>query len=154
MLTAPKVIAIIDDDPSMMDAMDNLLSSMGYQTERYASAEEFVDTAMKSKAAGLIVDMQLGGMSGLELGYQLSAMGLTLPIIFVTGSQDKKLHADALEFGCVAYLPKPFQTDVLAKAIADAIGYRGVTAYPASSPCPCIIRRPLPAEPRRACAGR
>ena len=121
-LTAPKVIAIIDDDPSMMDAMDNLLSSMGYQTERYASAEEFVDTAMKSKAAGLIVDMQLGGMSGLELGYQLSAMGLTLPIIFLTGSQDKKLHADALKFGCVAYLPKPFRTDVLAKAVADAVG--------------------------------
>jgi FixJ family two-component response regulator len=76
MLTAPTVVAIIDDDPSMLDAMDNLLSSMGYQTERYASAEEFVDTAMKSKAAGLIVDMQLGGMSGLELGYQLSEMGL------------------------------------------------------------------------------
>ena len=64
---------------------------------------------MKSKAAGLIVDMQLGGMSGLELGYQLSAMGLTLPIIFVTGSQDKKLHADALEFGCVAICPSPFK---------------------------------------------
>jgi FixJ family two-component response regulator len=122
MLTAPKVIAIIDDDPSMLDAMGNLLSLMGYQTERYASAEEFVDTAMKSKAAGLIVDMQLGGMSGLELGYQLSAMGLTLPIIFVTGSEDKKLHADALEFGCVAYLRKPVRTDVLAKAIADAVG--------------------------------
>ena len=108
MFTATKVVAIIDDDPSMLDAMDRLLSSMGYQTERYASAEEFVDTAMKSKAAGLIVDMQLDGMSGLELGYQLSAMGLTLPIIFVTGSQDKKLHADTLEFGCVI-CPNPFE---------------------------------------------
>ena len=85
-------------------------------------AEEFVAVAVKSEAACLVVDMQLGGMSGLELGYQLSAMGLSLPIIFVTASQDKKIHHAALEFGCVAYLPKPFGADVLAKAIADAMG--------------------------------
>ena len=117
-----KVIGIIDDDPSMLQAMDLLLSSLGYQTEQYTSAEEFVDRAWKSEAACLIVDMQLGGMSGLELGYQLSAMGLSLPIIFVTASQDKKVHDAALEFGCVAYLPKPFGADVLAKAITDAMG--------------------------------
>ena len=122
MLNRQKAIAIIDDDPSMLQAMDLLLSSLGYQTEQYTSAEEFVDRAWKSEAACLIVDMQLGGMSGLELGYQLSAMGLSLPIIFVTASQDKKVHDAALEFGCVAYLPKPFGADVLAKAITDATG--------------------------------
>ena len=121
-LNRQKAIAIIDDDPSMLQAMDLLLSSLGYQTEQYTSAEEFVDRAWKSEAACLIVDMQLGGMSGLELGYQLSAMGLSLPIIFVTASQDKKVHDAALEFGCVAYLPKPFGADVLAKAITDATG--------------------------------
>jgi FixJ family two-component response regulator len=117
-----KVVAIIDDDPSVLRAMDNLISAMGYQTERYASAEEFVDPAMKSEAACLVVDMELGGMSGLELGYHLSAIGLTFPIIFVTGSQDVGMRKGALEFGCIAYLPKPFRADALAKAITDAIG--------------------------------
>lgn len=117
-----KVVAIIDDDPLMLEAMEQLLESIGYLTERYASAEEFLDAALNSEAACLIVDMQLGGISGLELGYQLSAMGLTFPIIFVTGSQDGVVRKSALEFGCIAYLPKPFRTDVLAKAITDAIG--------------------------------
>jgi FixJ family two-component response regulator len=117
-----KVVAIIDDDPSILEAMDHLLSTMGYRTERYGSAEEFLNAVKRSEAACLVVDMQLGGMSGLKLGYQLSAIGMTIPIIFVTASQDEVMRKGALEFGCIAYLPKPFHADVLAKAIADAIG--------------------------------
>lgn len=122
MLNRQKVIAIIDDDPLVLQGTDQLLKALGFRTECYASAEAFIDAAMKSEASCLVVDMHMGGMTGLEMGYQLSTMGLTLPIIFVTGSQDDAVRKGALEFGCVAYLSKPYRSEVLTKALADAIG--------------------------------
>lgn len=122
-MSAPKkIIAVIDDDKIMLEAIEALLYALGYQTELYESAEAFIDAAMKSKAACLVLDINLGDISGIELGRQLSAMGFAFPIIFMTGSDDHFFRKQATELGCVAFLRKHFPADEFAKAIADAIG--------------------------------
>jgi len=122
MATKRNVIAIIDDDAGMRTALQNLLSGFGYRTEVYASAEEFVRAAMTTEASCLVVDIQLGDISGVELGQHLSATGFEFPIIFMTGSQEETHRRQAMDFGCVAYLHKPFPADRLIEAITTAIG--------------------------------
>jgi len=116
------IIAIIDDDPDILEALDLMLSSHGYRSESFASAEDFLDTAATSEATCLVVDIQLGGMSGVELGHQLSASGFTFPIIFMTGSRDELHRRQAMDCGCVAFLLKPFPADRLIEAVTSAIG--------------------------------
>src|SRR5262249_38657253 len=98
-----------------------LLSSRGYRPASFASAEEFLGAAATSEAACLVVDIQLGGISGVELGRQLSTRGFTFPIIFMTGSRDEMHRRQAIDFGCVAFLLKPFPADQLIDAITSAI---------------------------------
>jgi FixJ family two-component response regulator len=117
-----KVIAIIDDDPAIRDGLSNLITALGYQAEVYSSGEEFIDVAMKSAARCLLVDIQLGDTTGVELASHLLAMGLTFPVIFMTGSRDDMIRKRAIDFGCVAYLLKPFPANQLVKAISEAIG--------------------------------
>ena len=122
MAISRKVIAIIDDHPAMREGMAALVASLGYRAEVYSSGEEFIDAAMKSEAGCLLVDIELGDITGVELVRHLSAMGLTFPVIFMTGSRDATVKKQATEFGCVAYLLKPFPTDQLLEAISEAIG--------------------------------
>jgi FixJ family two-component response regulator len=117
-----KVVAIIDDDDGMRDGVANFLAAIGYLTESYGSGEEFIDAAMESEAGCLVVDIQLGDITGVELGRHLWAMGLTFPIIFMTGSDDPTIRKQAMELGCVAYFQKPFPPNQLVKAISEAIG--------------------------------
>jgi FixJ family two-component response regulator len=120
--TRPSVIAVIDDDPEILEALDLMLLSCGYRPELFASAEEFLNVAATSDAACLVVDIQLGGISGVELGRQLFAKGFTFPIIFITGSRDELHRRQAIDLGCVAFLLKPFPSDRLIEAITSAIG--------------------------------
>jgi len=117
-----KVIAIIDDDLDVLAAIERLLSSLGYRTEAYASATEFIDAVMKTEAACVVSDVHLGDITGVEMARHLSSLGVTLPTIFVTASQDPTLRKQAIDLGCVAYLEKPFAKDELAQALIRAIG--------------------------------
>ena len=122
MATERNVIAIVDDDPSMRGALENVLSAFGYRTEVYASAEAFVRAAITTEASCLVVDIQLGDVSGVDLGRYLAATGFNFPIIFITGSHAETLRRQAMNLGCVAYLHKPFPTDRLIEAITKAVG--------------------------------
>jgi CheY-like chemotaxis protein len=122
MMALRKVIAIIDDNPGILQSMRTMLSSLGYDTELYATAEQFIDAAMNSEAACLLLDINLPDISGIELARHLSAMGLTFPIIFMTASEQAQIKTQAEELGCVAYLSKPFSQDQLIVAIKDAVG--------------------------------
>jgi FixJ family two-component response regulator len=113
---------IVDDDPGMRQSLEITLCAFGYSTETYASAEEFIRAATTTEAACLVVDIQLGDISGIELGRHLSADGFEFPIIFITGSWDEAHRRQGLEFGCVAYLIKPFPAELLTDAIKTAIG--------------------------------
>jgi FixJ family two-component response regulator len=143
MATERNVIAIIDDDPSMRQALQNLLCASGYRTEIYASAEEFVRAAITTEASCLVVDIELGDISGVELGRHLADTGFTFPIVFMTGSREETHRRQAMDLGCVAYLNKPFPADRLTEAITKAIGSTpDVTAHHKGEECPGA-RRPL-----------
>jgi FixJ family two-component response regulator len=122
MVTQRIIVAVVDDDFALRKATATLLSALGYCTELFASGEAFLDAAMRSEASCLIVDIQLGDISGVELGHQLAATGFTFPIIFMTASDDDTLRRRATQLGCVAYLRKPFPADELIDAIVKAIG--------------------------------
>jgi FixJ family two-component response regulator len=116
------VVAIVDDDPSVRKAMVNLLSTSGYCTELFASGGAFLDAATTCEATCLVVDIQLGDISGVELGRQLAASGFTFPIIFMSARDDDTVRSQATALGCVAYLRKPFPADLLLAAIVKAVG--------------------------------
>jgi FixJ family two-component response regulator len=101
--------------------LETLTVALGYQTELYESAEEFIQGAAFSKASCLLVDIQLGDISGVELARHLAAGGIRRPIIFMTGSQDTALRDQAMDFGCVAYLLKPFAASLLSAALVKAL---------------------------------
>ena len=115
-------IAVIDDDFGVRNAMEQLLTAVGYRVESFASAEEFISAAPTSEAACCVVDIHLGDISGVELGRHLTAIGLSFPIIFMTGSQDETIRRQAMDFGCIAYLTKPIPAERLMEAIEQAIG--------------------------------
>jgi FixJ family two-component response regulator len=113
-----KVIAVIDDNLSILGALSRLLSVFGYETELYASAQEFLDAAMMSEAVCLVVDIHIGKCCGIELARRLAGAGFTIPIIFMTADKNESVKQRAMETGCVAYLSKPFSSDVLIEALA------------------------------------
>jgi FixJ family two-component response regulator len=115
-------VTVIDDDMSVGTAIGALLTSLGYQTEVYVSADEFIERVAQSEAACLVVDVQLGKQTGIELGHHLTSLGYTFPIIFITGSDSLSLQKQATAFGCVAYLRKPIEPARLSRAIAEAVG--------------------------------
>jgi len=111
------VVAVIDDDDIIRDAMGNLLASYHYEAEFYESAEAFLAGVAASKAYCLLVDIHLGGIGGIELGRGLASAGFKFPIIYMTGSPDETLRGRAMEAGCVAFLTKPFSPLALIEAL-------------------------------------
>ena len=116
------VIAIVDDDAGVRGALEVLLKHWTYRVELYGSAEEFIRAAASSSASCLLVDIQLGDISGVELGRHLATDGFEFPIIFMTGSRDESIRRQATDFGCAAYLLKPPKNAELKAAIELAIG--------------------------------
>jgi FixJ family two-component response regulator len=119
MSTKRNVVAIIDDNLAILGALSRLLSALGYDTELYASAKEFVDAAMMTEATCFIVDIQLGDSSGIEIAQHLVNAGFTIPIIFMSADDDESVRRRTMEVGCVAFLVKPFSADVLIEALTN-----------------------------------
>jgi FixJ family two-component response regulator len=119
MTTRPHVIAVLDDDPVVRQAVGRLLTASGCGVELYGSAEEFLSVA-RSQATCLVIDVQLGDISGIELGRHLAANGFKFPIIFMTASDDDTLRDQALDFGCAAFLYKSRLREQLVEAVAKA----------------------------------
>jgi FixJ family two-component response regulator len=115
-------IAIIDDDLGLRKALGRLLSIYGYRSETFGSAEEFLLAAPTSKVTCILVDINLGDTSGLELVRQLSVSGLKFPVIFISGVDDETTKSRAMELGCIALLRKPILAHLLLEAIKKATG--------------------------------
>jgi len=117
-------IGVVDDDPCLRKAMARLLSANGYRPLLFASAGDFMSATATSEASCVLVDINLGETSGLDLARELSVAGFKFPLIFMTGVDDDTIQEQCMDFGCVAFLRKPFQEERLLEAVAEAIGRR------------------------------
>ena len=114
MRTPMGLVAIVDDDASMRTSIERLLQARDYATVAFASAEEFLRSGSGVDGAiGLVLDIHLGGMSGIELRRRLAAAGSTLPVVFMTAYDDERIRDEALAAGGVDCLRKPFDADRL-----------------------------------------
>lgn len=120
MAAAQKKILIVEDDSLMAKALERLLRAHGFAVRCFSSAEALLDLGADNDATCLLIDIRLGGMSGVELRRGLHASGSTLPVIFITAFDSESTHREALEAGCSAYLSKPFSASALIDAIAAA----------------------------------
>ena len=116
-------IAVVDDDRGLLAGLQDLLDAHGFATKVFSSAEAFLDFYLAAMDIDcLLLDLHLGGMSGIELRRQLKASGSTIPVIFMTAHDNDAIRRQALEEGCIAYLRKPFPSRLLFEAIDKAAG--------------------------------
>jgi FixJ family two-component response regulator len=116
-VAARNVVYVVDDDAGMLKGIERLLKASGFDAEVFESAEDFHDRANPSNGLCLVLDVQLGGMSGIELSRLLVKRGSALPVIFISANDNDTTRKATRDAGCVAYLPKPFP----AKSLIDAI---------------------------------
>jgi FixJ family two-component response regulator len=116
----PRTIGIVEDDPSMLRATEALLDAHGFATASFSSAEEFLARGVASQFDCLVLDIHLGGMSGIELLHKLNALGRDLPVIFMTAVENESVWRQAVKAGCIACLRKPLAAGQLVDAIAKA----------------------------------
>jgi FixJ family two-component response regulator len=115
------VISVIDDDASVRAATNNLLSSHGYMVHTFASAEDFLQSAHNDESACVVADIQMSGMSGLDLLTHVRKRGNEVPFVFITAFPDEGVRARALSAGAICFLAKPFTAPVLIGCIETAL---------------------------------
>jgi FixJ family two-component response regulator len=116
------LVCVVDDDLSLLRGLRRLLGARGLTVETFPSAEAFLAFPQRARTACLVLDLHLGGMSGLELQEHLRAGASRLPVIFVTADDDQPTRERAERAGAVAYLSKPFDDHALLAAIDRALG--------------------------------
>ena len=115
-----RMIAIVDDDDAVREAMQCLLECRGYIVSIFGSAEEFLASRF-SNTSCIITDLQMPGMSGIDLQDLLIAEGHRIPIIFITGHPDDNARVRAVKTGAVAFLTKPVNADHLVSHLEKAL---------------------------------
>jgi FixJ family two-component response regulator len=120
-LSKVPLVAIIDDDASVRVTTDSLVRSLGYIVHTFASAEEFLQSGRIDDLSCVIADVQMPGMSGVELQAHLLTQGYRVPFIFFTAFPDERIRAQALKAGAICYLTKPFDGDSLIQGLQAAL---------------------------------
>jgi FixJ family two-component response regulator len=120
MSTTGPLVCIVDDDASVRRALRRVVQSAGYTVETFASAFEFLDSSLPRQAACIVLDIHLGGMSGLELHERLAADPVAIPILFITAHDDETTREHVRQTGAVC-LRKPFDKRTLLDAIERAV---------------------------------
>jgi len=115
------LISIIDDDASVRIATNRLVRSLGYVAHTFASADGFLQSPHVNDTACVIADVQMPGMSGIELQSRLIAQGRALPLIFITAFPEESIRSRALKAGAVGFLSKPFDGTILIECIDIAL---------------------------------
>ena len=116
------LVCVVDDDAAMLRALRLLIAISGFSVETFASAEQFLEAPRPRTIDCLVVDVHLGGVSGLDLQEGLASTGSSIPIIFITAYDDGPTRERARRGGAVEYLTKPFDEEALIDAIHRAIG--------------------------------
>jgi FixJ family two-component response regulator len=115
------LIAIVDDDDSLRNSLENLIRSFGFRAQGFPSAEAFLGWRQAPDTACLILDVRMPGMNGLDLQRQMTRGNWRVPIVFITSHADSRAEARALEDGAVAFLYKPCREEDLLDAIDAAL---------------------------------
>jgi FixJ family two-component response regulator len=124
-LNQRKVVFVVDDDPSMLKGVRRLLKQHGFETVPFETAKALQDHDDFAQAICLVVDINLGDGSGIELRHRLAEAGVSLPVIYITGNDSDATRMAAMASGCVAYLTKPFPAQSLIEPIKRAAAARG-----------------------------
>lgn len=115
------IVAIVDDDEAVGNAIEVLMRSIGLVAQVFSSGEEFLRSPDLSRAGCLVVDFDMPNMSGLDLHNNLSLLGKQIPTILITASPSDDIRARALQAGVACYLPKPFDESDLLNCIQTAL---------------------------------
>jgi FixJ family two-component response regulator len=118
---ATPVVFIVDDDVSVRESLEALVADAGYEPKTFASAHEFLESALPPSPSCLVLDMRLPDLNGLEIQKRVAGDRSHMPIIFMTGHADVPMTVQAMKGGAVEFLTKPFGTDELLAAIRGAI---------------------------------
>ena len=123
------LIAVVDDDAAIREAVQSLLRSAGFRAAAFASAQDLLQSGRLPETACLIVDVRMPRMSGLALQQRLRSAQCPIPIIFITAHGDAETRTQALRAGAVAFLDKPFSDEVLLEAVQAALPSGGDDRY-------------------------
>ena len=115
------IVAIVDDDPSVRRGLQRLIRSAGWKVETFASAQEFLDRPLAISPNCLVLDLQLPGLSGLDLQQRMADLGLDIPVVFLTGQGNIPASVKAMKAGAIEFLTKPVDEQNLLKAIQEAV---------------------------------
>jgi FixJ family two-component response regulator len=115
------LIAVVDDDQSVREALENLIGSVGFEVKLFASGEAFLESDVPLHTDCAVLDVCLPGISGFELQRKLVADGHSIPTIIITAQDDERAHAEAVIVGAIAFIKKPFREDALLTALASAL---------------------------------
>ena len=121
MMAQPPFVIVVDDDAGLLKSVARLLAHHGIESRTFASAEALLESDNVQTATCLLLDIHLGGISGIELKRRLAASGSKWPVIFMTANDDEATRNEAMDAGCIAYLRKPFACQVLLDAIGKAV---------------------------------
>jgi len=114
------LIAVVDDDASVCEALESLLKSIGFQTASFTSARSFLDSAQFPNVSCVVLDVAMPNMDGLELQRHLASTN-PIPIIFITAHRDEKTRELALRAGAISFLNKPFSDEALIDSLHTAL---------------------------------
>ncbi|MBR1287110.1 response regulator [Bradyrhizobium sp. AUGA SZCCT0177] len=115
-----KLVFVVDDDPAMLKCVARLLRQFGYDSVLFASAKAFTDHLDFENAVCIILDIDLGVVSGIELRHRLKAASISVPVIYMTGNDNTAVRTAAHQSGCLAYLTKPFSARSLIEPLERA----------------------------------
>jgi FixJ family two-component response regulator len=116
-----KLVAVIDDDASCRKALDRQVSAAGYRSHAFASAEEFLSVALLCGAHCIVCDVNLGGMTGLELALHPTITAMNVPVVLISAADDPLLEESARAIAAT-FLRKPIPSGKLLEAIVDTVG--------------------------------
>jgi len=114
-------VVVIDDDPSVRKALDNLFRSVGLEVELFTSPQEFLQSERPDRPGCIVLDVRFPGRSGLDMQREIAAANTPLPIIFITGYGDIPMSVRAMKAGAVEFLTKPFRDQDLLDAVGVAL---------------------------------
>jgi two-component system, LuxR family, response regulator FixJ len=118
------IVHVIDDDEALRDSLTFLLRTAGLRVQTHASASAFLAVLPGADLACIVTDVRMPGMSGIELLRRLKELGISVPVIVVTGHGDVPLAVEAMKFGAADFLEKPFDDEILLASVRSALRQR------------------------------